>query len=420
MRSFKQFAMAGISISAWLLSQVVLADAISLKQAEALALEYDARLSMKRAQTQAFIEKSIEADTLPDPRVSLGLLNFPTDTFARDQEPMTQVRVGLQQMFPRGDTLQLNSKKALASSEISKADALNYEAMLRMKVRATFLELVYWLQAEQVVQKNRKYFQQLVKITQSQYASGGRRQQDVIRANLELDMLDDRLDMIATKQQTIRANLAKLIGEKPAKKIQQSIPQLSVIQQQNDIQPILQRHPMILMKDAKVANGQYGIELAKQSYKPAWMLELGYGFRDGTNPNGSDRADFASAMVSFDLPLFTGDKQDRKVAASRLGYQAAMDEREDALRELTSQYQQTHARWKKLSDRLSRFESEIVPQARENSKASLHGYQSRQADFTSLMRAQITELETNLKHLRLKIDFRKTQAKMLYYTGEAS
>jgi len=420
MFTFKRTAWLGLGLSCLLVTNISFAEAISLAKAESIALDRDAVLSMKRAQTQAFIEKSVAADTLPDPRIKLGLLNFPTDTFERDQEPMTQLRLGLQQMFPRGDTLELKSKKAMASGDMSKAGVVNREAMLRMQVRSTFLELLYWLHAEKVVKKNKTLFKQLVTITQSQYASGGRRQQDVIRANLESDMLDDRMDMIKTKQQTIRAKLAKLIGTEAANQIETSMPELADIKTNTDVQTLLQAHPMIQMKDAKVNNGQYGIELARQSYKPSWMFELGYGFRDGTNPNGSERADFASAMISFDVPLFTKDKQDRQVAASRLTYQAAVDEREESLRELTSQYQQTLAKWNKLASRLYRYEKTIVPQAHENSEASLHGYQSRRADFTSLMRARITELETNLKHLRLKVDHRKAQARLLYLTGEAS
>jgi hypothetical protein len=44
---------------------------------------------------------------LPDPKVSLGIMNLPTDTWDLDQEGMTQLKVGVSQMFPRGDSLEI-------------------------------------------------------------------------------------------------------------------------------------------------------------------------------------------------------------------------------------------------------------------------------------------------------------------------
>ena len=60
----------------------------------------------------------------------------------------------------------------------------------------------------------------------------------------------------------------------------------------------------------------------------------------------------------------------------------------------------------------------IIPKAKENTKAALFSYQSGRGAFTALMRAQITELETQLRSLRLNVDHKKTQAQLLYLVGE--
>ena len=146
---------------------------------------------------------------------------------------------------------------------------------------------------------------------------------------------------------------------------------------------------------------------------------MAYGFRDGNNPDGSDRADFASAMVSFDIPLFTKDKQDREVAASQLNYQASIDAREEVVRQLQSDYEQVKGTWQRLNTRIQRYQKTIVPQSKENASAALLAYQSRRGDFTSLMRASITELETDLKFSRLHVNLLKSQARLLYLVGEA-
>lgn len=419
MRTFKKNTVWLMTILLLNTAQVVAETTLDLKQAEKLAVERDAVLRMKRAESQAHYERSVAADTLPDPRIKLGLLNYPTDTFDRDQEPMTRTQVAIQQMFPRGNTLELKSRRLFKIGDASSAAALNQEQMVVMQVRSVYLELLYWIRAEEVVKQNKKLFRNLVRITELQYASGVQRQQDVIRAGLELDMLDDRLDDIKTKQQQTQAKLAKLTGtDVQNNNIDSQFPQLAEISMSDDYQSQLKNHPKVMVEDARVASSQYGVELARQSYKPEWMFELGYGFRSGTNPNGSDRADFASAMISFDIPLFTKDKQDRQVAASKLRYQARVDAREEIIRELNSEYGQVKANYLQLQTRLQRFENIIVPQSEENAKAALLAYQSRRGDFTSLMRARITELETNLKLYRLNTNLLKSQARLLYLVGE--
>lgn len=392
---------------------------LSLQLAEQLAVEQDLVLQASQATADAFRQQAIAEDTLPDPKIRLGLMNFPTDTYKRDQEPMTQVQVGIEQMIPRGNTLEIKSRRAMKAGEAVAAMTENRRRMVKMEVRSVYLELMYWLNAETVVKRSQNLFNKLVDITQSQYASGQQQQQDVIRAELELGLLADRLDDIQTKQDATRANLARLIGrESASQSLSEALPQFDTIPSQLDQLTILKQHPLMQGENAKVDNSQYGIELVRQDYKPNWMLGLTYGFRDGNNPNGSERADFVSAMVTFDVPLFTGDRQDKKVAASRLRHQASMQTREDQLRILQRQLTETLSSWNRLADRLNRYDRTIVPQSRENAKAALFAYQNRRGEFTALMRARITELETELKHLRLRINHLKAHAKLLYLLGE--
>jgi len=288
-----------------------------------------------------------------------------------------------------------------------------------MQLRSNYLELMYWLNAEKAVRRSKKLFLQLVDITQSQYAAGQQRQQNVIGAELELGMLEDRLDDIKSKQDSNRAKLARLIGQQYAsQELDEALPQFVSLPATAQHITRLQQHPLMLSQNAMVANSQYQIEMARQEYKPNWMVGLAWGFRDGNNPNGSERADFVSAMVSFDMPLFTANRQDKNVAASRLRHQASLQSREDKLRELQQELAETLAGWQSSTERLARYERTIVPQAKENAKAALYAYQNRRGEFTALVRARITELETELKQTRLQIDYLKAHARLLYLLGE--
>ena len=397
------------------------AQGLTIEQAVQSAVENDPVLAAIYDKEKAYRESSVAASSLPDPRIKLGLMNFPTDTWKRNQEPMTQIQFGIQQMFPAGDTLDLRSARALNFASAEMAKARMQKRKLVREVRKAWLEYYYWLQAQKVVQKNRGLFRKLVKVTESNYSSGRQLQQHVIRAELELELLDDKESEIITKQKIARASLEKLIGKQIAAQQTEmtamSLPALPLPVTVQQYQDALDRHPMLQMQQAKVSVSNTNIKLARQSYKPNWMVDLTYGARDKT-ASGKDRADFLSAMVSFNLPLFTGSLQDRKVAASKLKQHAALQNMQDVRNKLRQQYLSSHATWKQLSERSERYHKALLVKARQNSEASLTSYQSGRGLFTDLMKAEITEFNMQLKALRIDVNKLKALAELNYLLGE--
>ncbi len=389
---------------------------LTIERAVQIALERDALINVYQSRRDAYREQSIAEDTLPDPKIKLGMMNLPTDTFKQNQEPMTQVQLGIQQMLPRGNSLEIKSQRAISMSVVENARTENQRRKVTREVRETWLELYYWLNAEAVVNKNRKLFTELVSVTKQQYAAGRQKQQDVIRSELELGMLDDRELKIQTRIEITRAKLAKYIGDNFISiDLDKLLPEFNIMQYDDSW---IEKHPMMNMEQAMVKTNQKNVELAKQSYKPSWMLDLTYGQRENA-ANGTKRADFISAMVVFDLPLFTGDRQDKKVAASKHRLNSALNSREERKRELNRMWQSNLSKEKRLSQRIIKYKTLLVPKANENTNAALYSYQSGRGEFTSLVRAQIIELETQLRALRLDVDQKKEQAQLLYFVGES-
>ncbi len=410
--------MAGLFLSLLLIS-VEAAEPLALAEAERLALERDAVLAALKAEARALREAAVADGTLPDPRLKLGAMSVPVDTFDLDQEPMTQLQVGVQQMFPPGDTLAIRSRRTARLAAAREAAVAERIRRVRRDVRADWLETFYWDAAERVVRESRELFRQLVNITQAHYAAGRQNQQDVTRAQLELGLLDDREIRIQTMRERQRARLAKWIGgEHAGRPLTPGIPPLPGPPARADIAAVLGEHPVLKVADARVAAAEDSVALARQAYRPGWMLDVTYGFRDGRNPNGTERSDFVSAMVSLDLPLFTGNRQDRRVAAARRRLDAATDTRVERRRELVRMLEADYAAWTRLTERVDYYARHLVPKAAENAAAALHAYQSDTGDFTQLMRARITELETRLQYVRLHVDHIKAQARLLYLAGE--
>lgn len=393
--------------------------ALTLQEAESLALVADPGSKRFQSLARSMQEKSVADAQLPDPKFRFGLMNFPVDTFNRDQEPMTQIQLGVQQMFPRGDSLNIKAQRSLIDARANEYRAHNRERMLTKQVRLKWLELYYWLRAEDVLNKNRGLFQQLAEATQYHYASGRRNQQDVIRAQLELSRLDDRLIDVKTRQEKVRAELAVLIGRQAEDIVlPDELPVLAADFELEVLQQQLNEHPRILIAQSQVEAGQQNVALAREAYKPGWMLGANYGIRDGNNLNGSERADFFSIGVTVDVPLFREKRQDRRLKATQYKLSASKQMLDQQFLELKQMLGKEHADWKRLHQRHLFYQETLIPQAEQNSEATLFAYQNDRTDFPALMRARITELETHLKSIRINVDRVKAQARVLYISGE--
>lgn len=392
---------------------------LPIDEAEALAVAGDDQASAFEANAQARREQSVSASQLPDPKLKLGAMNLPTDSFSRSQAPMTQMQIGVQQRIPPGRSLALAGERQdrLARGMEARAEVRRLQVL--KELRKTYLELYYQSRAVRILDASRTLFNDLLDITRSYYASGRKNQQDVLRAEVELSLLDDRRDRVQTRLEKARAELVRLVGGAAARRpLPEDFPELPDVPPLERIRETLSEHPRLQVAHQQVAAGRLNVDAARERYKPGWMLDLTYGDRTGTEPDGSRRSDFLSAMVVLDLPLFTDKRQDRELASRQYELNAVQYQRDDLLRELTGELESANAEWLRLQQRLARYRDQVLPEARQHADSSRKAYQSGVSDFTGLMRARLIELDARLTTMRLRTDLAQTQARLLYLAGE--
>lgn len=412
----KHFLCGGVSAAILLISNNVLA--LDLKQVEQLAIQADPAIENFKAKSLSFVEASVADNSLPDPKLRIGAVNVPVDTFDLEQEQMTQLKVGIQQSFPRGNTLDLKQQQSQFLSHSAMAMADDTKLKIIRDVRQAYLNLYYEVSANAIIKETRSLFSELVKITESNYAAGRVNQQDVVLAGLEFSRLEDRATKIQAQEEIYRATLTQWIGDVAWNAISSEFPVLPDLPVSVDLNKVIPQHPLIRAQSAKVDASKKMTEVARQGYKPGWNATLDYGYRSGNNPDGSERPDFATALVSLDIPLFTANRQDRKVAAKQQEVNAARFIKDDKLRVLKQFYEKNQHSWQRLSERKRLYEKSLLHSAKNNSKAALNAYQSGVSEFNTLMRAQITELDVRLEDLRIRVDRAIAQAKILYVLGD--
>jgi outer membrane protein TolC len=334
----------------------------------------------------------------------MGLANFPIEAGGFSTEGMTQAQLGIRQSFPPGKTRAVSTRQfqSLAAEMTENAGARGRDVLT--SVRSAWLETYYWHRAHTIVSESRPFFSDLVTITRSLYAVGKKDQQDVLRAELELSRLDDRLIEISKQRARARAALSEWVGSESSRPIAEKLPSWERVPALQTLRTDLATHPALQAADARIAARRAGIDLANERYKPGWALDLGYGYRDGSLPTGGPRSDFVSLSVTVDLPLFRKNRQDRGVAAALSERRAADESKDELLRRLNSQLEAEYARWQDLSRRVDLYERLILTQAKDQANAALLAYQSEAGDFADVMRGFVDDLNTRLDHIRLQIE----------------
>ena len=394
-------------------------DVLTLEQAISLTIDSESVSQSLKYRALGFEEESIAVNGLPDPKLKLGAMNLPTDSFDLDQEPMTQLQVGVIQYFPRGSSRSI--KSSMNQQKAEKAHFMSKDALLKAAydVSKNWLELYFWLRAEEIVKQSRSWFSNLVGVTESRYRVGSATQQDVVQSELELDRLTDRLEGIRIKQDIARSDLSRWIGAQASMRgLPNELP-LMLSPGISDALPVLASHPVIQATDAEIRASSDSVDLSRQSYKPGFAVDVTYGDRSGENPDGSERANFLSAMVLMDVPLFTDKRQDRKLASSQQNLEAVKQERETALRKMLSQLQRSQSSLRIIDRQVLLYRDKLIPQSHTHSELALKSYENNRVEFNSVLRARVAELDTSLKGIRLQVDRAQAIAMLNYLAGEA-
>lgn len=399
-------------------SKLSYACVLTLQRAETVALAQAPELKSLQASTYALSDAAIAEGQLSDPKLMLGLMNIPVDTFDFDQEPMTQFQVGISQAFPRGRSLHYRSlqKHALSLAEGKRLQSMRLQIL--RGVRMSWLQLYYWLAARRITLKQKRVFRHLVKVTQSMLANNKAQQKDVIRAQLELTELDNRLLEIKQHIDTARAQLGRWIGSKyAARAMPKHLYEWPLAPTTSQLEQIIKQHPILKVDEALVAASYRGVDVAQQQYWPGFNIGAMYGMRQGRNTDGRQRPNFVSAQVSMDIPLFTRNRQDKTLKASQERLNVSKENQMSHYRQLRESLKQIYAVWDQQKKSNWLYENHIIPKATHYAKATLTAYQNAQTDFPTLAQAYVRELDTQLAGLNAKINREMARVKLLYLQG---
>lgn len=399
---------------------------ITLPQLIEVALNHDAQRQQFYAQAQATREMGIASATLMDPKLKMGVTGLPVDNFALDQDPMTNLSIGLMQQFERGNTLDLQQEKASQQADGIELQIAVREREVINSLTQLWLELGYQQQAERLLLENQKLMKELESVIRTNYSIGKNEAQDLLNAQLLVSQLDEKRQANQQVQQRILSQLSEWLGSEWLlnSAVFQATNQLDwqALEQQintassHQYFSLLAQHPMVKIAETNITVNQTQVKLAEQAYAPQFGIEVMYAYRQADNMKGEPASDLVSAYLTMDIPLFTGNRQDRSHAAAQYQVGAAQSQKDLLLMQMNAKVNALLVDKTSLEQRLTHYQT-MLKQARSRTHAVERGYQNNTAQFNDVISATRDELALELEQQRLLTDLNQTNSQLATLLG---
>ncbi len=390
-----------LALLACLLAPLARADEAPLTPdaAVAAALQNSPALDQLEARYHALAEVPSQVGTLPDPTVEIAAVNFPTDSFRRRQEPMTQIRFGVAQRFPFPGKLALAERVADHLAGAAGWEFEEAKLTLERDVRRTWWEIAYLDRALGIVAQNQVLLRQFVDIASAKYRVGEGLQQDVLLAQVELSRLFDRELALQRERGVAAARLNRLLDRDPALPVVLKADQAPELPDLPPLQVHLDRaklqRPLLAAIAERLEAATARLDLARRDYFPDFTVGAAYGLRTGSNPlpRGGDRADLLTLRLGMNLPIHQRRKLARAVSQRASERDATDFEQRAALDAVFEEIQAARQRYLAARDQITLFATGIIPQSRQTVESMLAGYRTSRVDFLNLVRSQVRLLD---------------------------
>ncbi|QDV82141.1 TolC family protein [Planctomycetes bacterium TBK1r] len=314
-------------------------------------------------------------------------------------------QMSVNQMVPFPD--KLKTKAVIASREVQIAQA-EVDAIAREiaeSVRLAYYEVWFATRAISIIEETKDLVADLTDVAEARYRSGGS-QQDVLRAQLETDRLDDQLVSLAKQKLVAQADLATLL-QQPVGILPETMEELGITDTSRQIEELIalaeQCNPKLRGLAWEIQRDRDKERLACLQQYPDFSVGLNWGLvsdnHDVLSPVANGR-DQLSVSFGTTLPIWR-----EKINA---GIREAAHRRSSTTRRLEAERDELYGKIRRLivqADALVEqrdiYEDRIIPRTEDTLKLSIADYRGKRSDFFTLIETyrELLMFETQLARI---------------------
>jgi cobalt-zinc-cadmium efflux system outer membrane protein len=352
--------------------------------------------------------------TLPDPTISGGWAGNIIPPFSiQTGDPSSARMLALSQDIPFPGKLALRGR--MADTEAN-SEHWNYEATklaVVSNLKQTYYDLSFIEKSIETVQKDKDLLEKLAKIAEARYAVGKGTQQDVIRAQVEISKLLERLTLLEQRKGVAQAMLLSILYRPPDSsigtptettktEISYSLSELEGIAEANS--------PELKSQERVIDKNQLALSLAKKEYYPDFSIGFTYF-------NRPQMPEMYGINFTAKVPLYFWKKQRYGIEEAASGLVSSRKRTEAVKANLFFKVKDQYLAMKASERLMDLYSKAIVPQSTLALDSSLAGYQVGSIDFLSMLSNFLTVLDYELNYYDSLTNYQKAVAKLEEVVG---
>lgn len=392
----------------WAPALAVFATVVGLQVQAQQALSFDQALQLAQGRSQQLVaqdavaaaarEMAIAAGQMPDPTLKVGLTDLPVSGSERFSATMTARTVAVMQEFTRSDKLKARSARFDREAETAEAARTLALANLRRDTASAWLDRYYQERMLEALRSQRGEATLQIEAADAAYRGGRGAQADVFAARSMVALIDDRIRQAEQQIATAKTRLARWVGDEASQPLGGPPALAAVGLDSSKLESRLARHPEIAMMVRQEAMARADAGIAQSNKRADWGVELMFSQR------GQGFSNMVSVNVSIPLQLDQKHRQDREVSAKLALVEQMRAQREEATRERLAEARSWLQEWHSGRDRLSHYDSALLPLAGERTRAALAAYRGGASPLGAVLEARRIEIDTRLDRLRLEME----------------
>ncbi len=342
-------------------------------------------LSATRKQWEAATNRIAQVRSLDDPILSLQLWNVPQPfNVARTENHI----FGLSQNLPFPGKLGLKGEVASRSADMTEQAIRAKERELVARLKQAYYDLFLMQKTIQIHHEQVELLRQFFEIANAKFRAGKGNQADVLKAQVELSLLQQQLPVLEQRRKTAAAMLNTLLDRDPSSPLglaQEPSP-LPIERPLDDLHNLaLNDRPELKAAELDVQRSEQSRALAQRQYYPDFNVAVqrfqNYQANDGFG---------AYVAMSIPFAFWTKPKYDAGVQEAAAAVSVAQAQ-QHTLENLTKfQVNDLLAKFRATDQVAMLYRTTILPQAEQSLESARVGYRVGKGSFLDLIDAQRT------------------------------
>lgn len=400
--------LSSTSAAAQSTQRVALADLVS----EAVANNPEIAVAQRRY--DAARQRPIQEKSLPDPMLSAGYTSngrpWPGAGLGTDPTSNIGFMVTQEVPYPGKRELRASIASREADAERLQIDAVRLSVIARVK--QAYYRLAYAHAVQNVLTRNRGLLTTLLQVSETRYAVGKAAQQDVIKAQTQLSILDLQLERVRQEQGVREGELNALLARPATTPV--GLPEdLQITSFDVSLDSLIAaataQTPMLGRDQIMIERSLLAVDSARRDYRPDFAISGGY-YNQGSMPPMYE--------LRFDVTIPLQRARRAAAVAEQLhGVEAARHTYNSTRLGLQGRIQEEH-QMASTALRLARlYQNTVLPQARLALESSMASYQTGAVDFLSVVTNFGTVLEYEITYFDELASYHTAVSRLEEMTG---